>query len=61
MNPDDAKIVACLTVDGINCFDDSNNFEAGLTTNAADISFGTKTTGDLWQKPGHVSLAPTGP
>ena len=54
-NSDDAKIVACLTVDGVNCFGDSNQFEAALTNAPADIAFGTTTTGDLWQKAGHIS------
>ncbi len=53
VNPDNAKIVACLTVDGINCFDDSNNFEAALTTNSCGYLFRNQ---DHWR-----SLAETRP
>ena len=54
-DPEDAKIVACLTIDGVNCYADADRYEAVLAANPADISFGTKVTGDLWQKSGGSS------
>lgn len=48
-NPEDAKIVACLTVDGANCYPGGAQYEAVLTTNFQDTPFGGTSTIDLWQ------------
>jgi hypothetical protein len=48
-NPEDAKIVACLTVDGANCYPGSAQYEAKLTPSLTDTVFGTTKTIDLWQ------------
>lgn len=52
-DPEDAKIVACRTIDGVNCDGTSDTYEAVLRTTNADIAFGTMTPGDLWQKIGN--------
>ena len=49
-DPEDAKIVACRTMDGVNCDATSATYETTLQTAYADVAFGTKTAGDLWQK-----------
>lgn len=48
-NPDDAKIVACLTVDGATCYPGSSQYEAALTPTLSPYPFGSTNTIDLWQ------------
>jgi hypothetical protein len=48
-NPEDAKIVACLTVDGASCYTGAAQYEARLTPALTDTVFGTTNTIDLWQ------------
>ena len=56
---DDCKIVVCLTLNGISCYANGQQFEQVLTTTAADYTFGTKGV-DLWQKPGQRAAQWTG-
>ncbi len=48
-NPDDAKVVACLTVDGVSCYPGSSQYETALTSSLANYVFGSTNTIDLWQ------------
>ena len=54
-NPEDAKIVACRTVDGVNCDPGSSLYEATLSSSTTDVPFGTTVSGDLWQKTGGMT------
>lgn len=50
---DDCKVVACLTIDGVNCYAGGKSLEQALTTTATAYSFGTTGTPiDLWQAAG---------
>ncbi len=50
---DDCKIVACLTVDGVNCYAGGTQIEQALTTTPSTYTFGTSGTAvDLWQPTG---------
>ncbi|MCU1263533.1 MAG: hypothetical protein JWO80_6418 [Bryobacterales bacterium] len=49
-NPEDAKIVACLTIDGANCYPGGSQYEAALTTSFSDQPFGSTSSVDLWQQ-----------
>ncbi|MGI8990511.1 MAG: hypothetical protein ACR2I2_13155 [Bryobacteraceae bacterium] len=55
---DDCKIVACLTIDGVNCYPGAKSIEQALTSTATDYTFGSKTV-DLWQSYG--TRPPSGP
>ncbi len=52
-NPEDAKVVACRTIDGVNCDATSDTYETVLRTSNSDVAFGTMNAGDLWQKAGN--------
>ncbi len=49
-NPEDRKVIACLTIDGVNCYEGSAKYEATLGTSYQDQAFGSTSTIDLWQK-----------
>ncbi|MDQ6676905.1 MAG: hypothetical protein M3Z09_06385, partial [Acidobacteriota bacterium] len=49
-NPEDAKVIACLTIDGVNCYDGADQYEVVLQAAVADVPLGTVNSGDLWQK-----------
>lgn len=50
---DDCKMVACLTINGVNCYAGGQQLEQALKTTAAAYTFGTTgTVIDLWQAAG---------
>jgi hypothetical protein len=49
----DCNIVVCLTIDGVNCDPNGQQFQQALSTNLSQYTFGTTGTAiDLWQLPG---------
>lgn len=49
-NPEDAKVIACLTMDGVNCYGGADRYEVALGTSLTDVPVGSMNSGDLWQK-----------
>ena len=52
MNMDDCKLVVCLTVNGVSCYNGAQQWEQPLSTTDTAYTFGTRTAIDLWQMAG---------